>query len=63
MARSCSLCFKGTCYGNNVSNSNRKTRRTWKVNLVSVRSAESKRRVKVCTRCLRSDKVKKLVRV
>ena len=63
MAYKCHCCGKGTVTGNNVSHSNRKTRRTWKPNLKSIRIQEEGKvkKVKVCTRCLRSSKVKKAV--
>ena len=63
MAYSCYVCGKGTVTGNSVSHSNRKTRRTWKPNLKSIRIEEGGtiKKVKVCTRCLRSSKVKKAV--
>ena len=36
MSRVCSICGKGQASGNNVSHSNRKTRRTFKVNVQKV---------------------------
>ena len=61
MARTCDICGKGTTSGNNVSHSNRKTKRTWKANLLTTRIVDGKtiKKVKICTRCLRSDKVQK----
>ena len=63
MSYVCHVCGKGSTSGNSVSHSNRKTRRTWKPNLRAVRIAEKGRvlKVKVCTRCLRSAKVRKIV--
>jgi large subunit ribosomal protein L28 len=61
MARVCDVCGKGTVFGNNVSHSHKKTRRQWKANIVSMRVVQgsSVKKIKICTRCLRSDKVKK----
>ena len=61
MARTCDICGKGTVTGNKVSHANNRVRRTWKPNLVKVRTivGKSKTTMKVCTRCLRSGKVVK----
>ncbi len=61
MARRCDICGKGTVTGNNVSHSNKRTRRKWRVNLLTTRIQEgsSVKKIKICTRCLRSDKVQK----
>jgi len=61
MARTCEICGKGTVPGNKVSHANNRVRRTWKPNLVKVRTivGKSKTTMKVCTRCLRSGKVVK----
>jgi large subunit ribosomal protein L28 len=59
----CSVCGKKRVTGNNVSHSNNKTKRTFKPNLQGVRihTAHGIKRVYVCTRCLRSGKIKKAV--
>ena len=63
MGKFCEICHKGIVYGNNVSHSNRKTRRTWAPNtqkvLVLVNGTAT--RMSVCTRCLRSGKVERAV--
>ena len=61
MAKVCSVCGKGKVSGNQVSHSNRHSRRTWSANLRSVRAiiGGTPKRVKVCTRCLRSGKVER----
>ena len=61
MASICEVCGKGTLAGNNVSHSNRHTKRAWKPNIQQVRAIvnESVKRVNVCTRCLRSGKVQR----
>jgi len=45
-----------------VSHANNKTRRTWKPNLMKVRTlvGSTKTTLKVCARCLRSGKVVKV---
>lgn len=55
----CEICSKEVTFGNNVSHSNRKTSRTYKPNVQSVRidDAGTVRTAKVCTRCLKSGKV------
>ena len=58
MGKYCEVCGKGVVYGNNVSHSNRKTRRTWAPNTQKVHvlvNGVSKRK-SVSTRCLRSNK-------
>ena len=62
MSRVCSVCGKGRASGNNVSHSNRKTRRTFNVNVQKVTyKAEGKVTTDyVCARCLKSDKVERI---
>ncbi len=61
MARVCEICNKGPQSGNNVSHAHNKTRRVWNPNLQSIRAVVNgaKRRVRVCTRCLRSGRITK----
>lgn len=62
MSRVCSICQKGQMTGNNVSHSNRKSRRAWQVNVQKVKVVDNNNNVSsqyVCTRCLRSGKVEK----
>lgn len=63
MARRCDVCGKGAATGNNVSHSNRKTRRRWLPNLQRIRAQinGTVRRIYVCTRCLRSGHVQRAV--
>lgn len=63
MARECIVCEKRTQTGNNVSHSNRKTRRVFLPNLQKVRIVVngSVRRAYVCTKCLKSGKVQRAV--
>ena len=55
MSRVCSICGKGQTSGNNVSHSNRKTRRTFKANVQKVSYVDNGKEVNgyVCTRCLK----------
>ena len=61
MGKFCEVCAKGTLNGNNVSHSNRKSHRLWAPNVQSVRvEMDGKvQRMNVCTRCLRSGKVRR----
>ena len=61
MARKCAVCGKGPTFGNNVSHANNKTIRRWYPNLQTVRASVSgaTRRLRVCTACIRSNKVVK----
>jgi len=63
MARVCTVCGKGPSTGNHVSHANNRRKRRWMPNLQTVRVAvdDAPRRVKVCTRCIRSGKVTKAV--
>ncbi|RJQ19869.1 MAG: 50S ribosomal protein L28 [Nitrospiraceae bacterium] len=59
----CSVCGKKKVTGNNVSHANNRTKRVFLPNLqkVRVQTSHGTRRLQVCTRCLRSGKVKKAV--
>jgi large subunit ribosomal protein L28 len=63
MSRVCDICGKGPMVGNNVSHAHNKTKRVWYPNLQKMRVIDSKtgavKKMKVCTRCLRSGLVKK----
>ena len=58
MAKICEICGKKPIVGNNVSHSHHKTRRRWLPNLQRVRAMMNgtKKRIKVCTNCLKSGK-------
>lgn len=60
---SCIVCGKKRTVGNNVSHANNKTKRQIMPNLQRTRiiTESGTKRVHVCTRCLRSGKVKKAV--
>jgi large subunit ribosomal protein L28 len=59
--RHCAICAKQPSVGNNVSHANNKTKRRWEPNLQEVRAevCGNVRRIRVCTRCIRSGRVKK----
>jgi large subunit ribosomal protein L28 len=64
MARMCEICGKKTVFGNNVSHAHNVTSRSWVPNLQRVRAFINGgvRRIRVCTRCIRSGKVQKAAR-
>jgi large subunit ribosomal protein L28 len=61
MARVCTVCGKGPVTGNNVSHANNRTKRRWYPNLQTVRVLVegAPRRVRVCTQCLKSNRIAK----
>ena len=61
MAQVCQLCGKKPTVGNNVSHAKNRTKRRFNPNLQRVRARidGAVRRIRVCTRCLRSGKVTK----
>lgn len=63
MARKCEVCGKGTETGYQVSHSNIKTKRNWKANVQKVRAVVNgtPQRIAVCTRCLKTGKVKRAI--
>ncbi len=63
MARACEICGKTRAVGNNVSHANNRTKRVFRPNLQTIRAFVNgaTRRLLVCTRCIRSGKIKKAV--
>jgi large subunit ribosomal protein L28 len=61
MAKRCELCGKGPVVGRNISHAHNVTPRRFEPNLQRVRALVNGgvRRLRVCTRCLRSNKVVK----
>ncbi|RLB70383.1 MAG: 50S ribosomal protein L28 [Deltaproteobacteria bacterium] len=61
MAKVCDICGKKPLVGNNVSHAHNKTKRVWQPNLQSVNAVVNgqKRKIKACTRCIRSGAVTK----
>jgi len=59
----CDICNKDHLFGLQVSHSNRKTNRAWKPNVKKIRIIENgtPKSIKICTRCLRSNKVTRAV--
>jgi len=61
MSMVCELCGKGPMSGNHVSHAHNLTRRRWKPNIQKVRAVVNGtvRRMRICTKCLKSGKVQK----
>jgi large subunit ribosomal protein L28 len=62
MSRVCEICGKRPLKGYNVSHAHNRTKKISFPNLQKVRVLESSgrvKRVKVCTRCIRSNKIQK----
>jgi len=61
MARVCEICGKGPVTGHTVSHANNKSNRRWYPNLQRVRVLVdgAARRMRVCTRCLKSNRIAK----
>jgi large subunit ribosomal protein L28 len=65
MAKVCDICGKGPLVGNQISHSDRKTKRRWMPNLQNARVVGPNgmvTRKRVCTSCLSAGKVAKAVR-
>lgn len=62
MAYACTVCGKKRMIGHNVSHANNKTKRTFRPNLRLVRAMVNgaAKRIRVCTRCLRSGSIQKV---
>ena len=63
MSSVCEICGKRTTFGNSVSHSHKKTKRTFKPNVHKAK-VEYKGKIKtmnICTKCLKSGKVKKII--
>ncbi|MFC1478355.1 50S ribosomal protein L28 [Candidatus Margulisiibacteriota bacterium] len=63
MSKRCEICGKGPMSGNNVSHSNRRTRTRWLPNLqnINILVNGTKKKAKVCTKCIKSNKIVKAV--
>ena len=61
MAQRCDICGKGPLFGNRVSHAHNVTHRRFSPNLHRVRAILNgvQKRIRICTRCLRSGKVVK----
>ncbi len=63
MSKFCDLCGKGPGSGNHVSKSKVMVKRRWLPNLhkIKARIGDSVKLVKVCSKCLKAQKVVKVV--
>tara|TARA_B000000460_G_scaffold86704_1_gene60378 strand:- start:332 stop:523 length:192 start_codon:yes stop_codon:yes gene_type:complete len=61
MARRCTICGKGPAFGRNVSHAHNVTPRRFQANIQMVRAVINGgvKRIRVCTRCIRSNKIVK----
>ncbi|HEY7530893.1 MAG TPA: 50S ribosomal protein L28 [Gemmatimonadota bacterium] len=61
MPSQCAVCGKQSAAGHNVSKANNKTKRVFRPNLQRVRVAGpgGARRLRVCTSCLKANKIRK----
>jgi large subunit ribosomal protein L28 len=65
MAQRCDICGKGPMFGSRISHAHNVTSRRFNPNLQHVRATMengTRRRVRVCTRCLRAGRIAKPVR-
>lgn len=62
MSRRCEICGKGPLVGYNVSHAHNRNKKVWYPNLhkVKVEINGTKKRIKICSKCLKSGKVKKV---
>ncbi len=63
MAQKCDICGKGKSVGMQVSHSHIRTKKTWSANLQPVKALinGTPKKIKVCTRCLRSGNIQRNV--
>lgn len=63
MSKKCEICGKGQVTGNNVSHSNRHTKKKINANIQTVKINDNGkvRKANVCTRCIRSGKVDRAI--
>ncbi|MFQ5751392.1 MAG: 50S ribosomal protein L28 [bacterium] len=63
MAKRCEICGKGPMVGNHVSHAHNLTKRRWLPNLKKIRVKVNGqvKRIKVCTNCIKSGRVVKVV--
>lgn len=59
MASTCEVCGKSPSFGYSVSHSHRRTKRRWNPNIQRIRAVVggTRRRVSVCTSCLKAGKI------
>lgn len=63
MSRKCAVCGKGPMVGNTVSHAHNTNKRRWLPNLqkITIELQGKPRNAYVCTSCIRSGKVRKVV--
>ena len=63
VAAVCDVCGKGPGFGKSVSHSHVRTNRRWNPNIQRVRALVegTPKRLNVCTKCLKSDKVQRAI--
>jgi len=63
MAKVCVVCKKSKDTGFQISHSNIKTKRKWRPNIqrIKILLGGSPRRLNVCTRCIKSGKIKRAI--
>lgn len=61
MAATCDVCAKSPSFGHSISHSHRRTKRRWNPNIQTVRAmvGGTKKRLNVCTSCLKAGKVQR----
>lgn len=64
MAAVCEVCGKHPSFGMSISHSHRRTKRRWNPNIQHIRVVVdgTRKRLHVCTSCIRAGKVTKAVR-
>ncbi|MFB0566450.1 MAG: 50S ribosomal protein L28 [Candidatus Aminicenantaceae bacterium] len=63
MPKVCEFCGKGPRFGHSISHSHKASKKKWKPNLqrVKIQNKKGTRQIWVCTRCIRSGKVTKVL--
>jgi len=61
MAKVCDMCGRGPMFGHKISHAHNVSNRRWNINLQKVRAVISgaTKRVRVCTSCIRNNKIQK----
>jgi large subunit ribosomal protein L28 len=62
MAQRCEICGRGPRFGNRVSHAHKLTSRRWNINLRLVRIVRDgvRKRLRVCTACIRAGRTQSL---
>ena len=62
MAQRCDICGKGPLTGNNVSHAHNRTKTRWLPNLQKIKAEIDGKptKLKICTKCLKANKIKKI---